>query len=95
MYVDNLIETSIHKPCTDNCGGLRIEPVTIEKHVDKRHVTHRESNGNADVNYPDRDKRNNTKCVRKNTVASFFLTKIRKVCSLIYTGIIGTVFSKK
>ena len=22
------------KPCTDNCGDLRIEPVTIEKHVD-------------------------------------------------------------
>ncbi len=25
---------SIHKPCTDSCGGLRIEPVTIEKHID-------------------------------------------------------------
>ena len=29
-----LIEISIHKPCTDSCGGLKIEPVTIEKHVD-------------------------------------------------------------
>ena len=31
-----LIEISmIHNlPCTDSCGGLRIEPVTIEKHVD-------------------------------------------------------------
>ena len=29
-----LIEISIHKPCTDNCGGLRIELVTIEKHID-------------------------------------------------------------
>ena len=26
----NLIKISIHKPCTDNCGGLKIEPVTIE-----------------------------------------------------------------
>ncbi len=29
-----LIEIAIHKPCTDNCSGLRIEPVTIEKHID-------------------------------------------------------------
>ena len=29
-----LIEIFIHKPCTDSCGGLRIEPVTIDKHVD-------------------------------------------------------------
>ncbi len=30
-----LIGISIHKPCTDNCSGLRIEPRTIEKHVEK------------------------------------------------------------
>ncbi len=32
-HVYSLIEISIHKPFTDNCGGLRLEPVTIEKHV--------------------------------------------------------------
>ena len=32
-----LIKISIHKPCTDNCGGLMIliEPVSIEKHIEK------------------------------------------------------------
>ncbi len=34
-----LIEISIHKPCTKNCGGLRIEPVPIEKHIEKGCVT--------------------------------------------------------
>ena len=28
------IEISIQKPCTDNCSGLRIEPITTEKHID-------------------------------------------------------------
>ncbi len=36
--IHKLIELSIHKPCSDNCVGLRIELVTIEKHVEK--VTH-------------------------------------------------------
>ena len=26
----DLIEISIHKPCTDNCGGSRIEFIIIE-----------------------------------------------------------------
>ena len=42
----------LHKhPCILNCGGLRIEvepvPVPIEKHVEKGHVTHVESNGST------------------------------------------------
>ena len=28
-----VVDRIIHKPCTDTCGGLRIEPVTIEKRV--------------------------------------------------------------
>ncbi len=32
VHVFDLIEISIRKPCTDNCGGL-IEPVTFENHV--------------------------------------------------------------
>ncbi len=32
-YITLLVDQNIHKPCTDNCGGL-IEPVTNEKHVD-------------------------------------------------------------
>ena len=33
--VTGFIKISIHKPCTDKCGGLKIErSVTIEKHVD-------------------------------------------------------------
>ncbi len=50
------IEISIHKPCSDNCGWLMIEHVTIEKHVDKVTCDHIESNGSADVNRPNHEK---------------------------------------
>ena len=51
-----------------------IEPVTIEKHVGKGHLTHLDSNESADVNKPDCGDRNNTKCVQNNinTVAAYF-----------------------
>ena len=49
-----------------------IEPATIEKHVEKGHVTHVESNGSRDVNIPDCGDWNNTKCVLNNTVAASF-----------------------
>ncbi len=39
---------------------LWIEPAAIEKHVEKGHVTHVESNGSGDVNKPDPSDRNNT-----------------------------------
>ena len=65
-----LIEISIHKPSTDNCGGLTIEPNTI-KHVEKGHVTHVcRKCGSAAVNKPDRDDQNNTKCVQKKKSSS-------------------------
>ncbi len=51
-----LIEISIHKPCADNCSGLRIEPVTIEKHIEKvaSSVWPIETIERSDVNKPDR-----------------------------------------
>ncbi len=30
LFIDQIIQ----KPCTDNCSGLKIEPITIEKHID-------------------------------------------------------------
>ncbi len=59
LYVESLIEISIHKPCPCTaiaavvvaCG---LEPATIEKYVERGHVTHVESNGSGDVNKPDR-----------------------------------------
>ncbi len=68
-------------------------------------VTHVESNGSREWSEcqwnfkqikPDRSDQspNNTKCVQNNIVAASF-TKIRKVCSLTYTGIIRTASGKK
>ncbi len=51
-----------------------IEPVTIEKHVEKGHVTHVESNG---VNKPDHGNRYNM-CPENTVAASFFFFLVQK-----------------
>ena len=48
--------------------GLWIEQATIEKHIEKGHVTHVDINGSGDVNKPNLGDQNNSKCVQKNIV---------------------------
>ena len=63
---------------------MRIEPVTIEKHIKKDVWPIVESNGGADVNKPDRGDRSNKICVQKNTIAASFSYENQKglICYL-------------
>ncbi len=47
----NIYPQTMHCSSSDNCGGLNFDDRmrNIEKHFEKRHVTHVESNGSADI----------------------------------------------